>query len=259
MTAAVATWDNLSTQPTPSWPAAGLVLALHALLIWGVPQAQQPAQRLDFGSPMMVRLIVAPPAPKPVAPPPAPDVKPAPKAEPVPKPELEPKPKVERPLEPIKPPEPEKKPLITQNRSEPVPMEPAPLPQPQPRPQRQPSAPKHSVAEPAPEPPRSAPVADTARQAPVTPPNVMAAYQNNPPPVYPLRSRSLGEEGQVLLRVHITADGSVDQIEVERSSGYERLDQAALEAVRDWRFAPARRGDEPVGAWVLVPIHFKMS
>lgn len=234
---------------------AGLVLAVHALLAWGLAQSYQPAQRLDFGSPMMVRLIVAPPAPKPVAPPPAPKVQPPPKPEP------KPEPQVERPPEPVKLPEPEKKPLITQTRPEPVPVETAPPP---PKPSR-PEPPPQVQPKPAPpiehalRPPRSAPVADTAREAPITPPNVMAAYQSNPPPVYPMRSRRLGEEGQVLLRVHITPSGRVDQLEVESSSGHQRLDQAALEAVDDWQFAPARRGERPVAAWVLVPIHFKIS
>lgn len=248
-------WANLSTQSTPNWPAAGLVLALHAVLAWGLSQVPQPAQRLDFGSPMMVRFIEAPPAPKPVAPPPAPEVKPPPKVEPVPEPEPKPEPRVERPPEPVK------KPLIAQTRPKPVPMKTAPEPPPRAVPPRAvPPRPKPAPPiAPAPTPPRSAPAADTAKEAPVTPPNILAAYQDNPPPAYPMRSRRLGEEGQVLLRVHITSAGHVDQISVQRSCGHERLDDAAVEAVRAWRFAPARRGEQPVAAWVLVPIQFELS
>ena len=43
------------------------------------------------------------------------------------------------------------------------------------------------------------------------------------------------------------------------SSGYERLDRAAVEAVRHWRFAPARRGTETIAAWALVPILFQLD
>lgn len=253
------TWPNLSTQSTPNWLAVGLVLALHTVLIWGMSQAQQqPPQRLDFGAPLMVRFIQAPPAPKPVAPPPTPEIKPVPKVKPEPKPE----PRVERPPEPVKLPEPVEEPLIAQTRPEPVPMETAPpVPKPPPRlePQPKPAPPVVLAPERAPLPPRSAPVADTVKEAPVTPPNIMAAYQDNPPPVYPMRSRRLGEQGQVLLRVHLTSGGHVDQIKVQRSCGHRRLDQAALEAVRDWRFAPARRGERPIAAWVLIPIQFELS
>lgn len=242
MSAAVS-WADLTARSRLDWPLAGVVLALHAVLFWGFWQAPQPAQRLEFGSPMMVRFIEAPPAPKPVAPPPAPKVQPPP--EPEPKPQPKPEPRVERP--PVK-----EKPLITQSRPRPVPRAvPKPAPPPKPAPAME------SVAQPAPV--RSAPAAEEAKEAPITPPNILAAYQDNPPPVYPMRSRRLGEEGEVLLRVHITAGGQVDRITVERSCGHSRLDEAALEAVRDWRFAPARRGQQPVAAWVLVPIQFELS
>lgn len=245
--AATMTWANLSTLSSPNWPAVGMALLLHALVLWGMTQVYQPWQRLDFGSPLMVRVIVAPPAPKPVAPPPAPKVEPTSKPEPQPR--VKP--------EPVKRPEPEEKPLITQRRPEPVAMEPAPPP---PKPQPPQVKPRPTLPiEPKPQPPRAAPVAEKARPAPVTPPNIMAAYQNNPPPLYPMRSRYLGEQGNVLLRVHITADGHVDELTVRRSSGHKRLDEAALEAVREWRFAPARRGEKPVAAWVLVPIYFRLS
>lgn len=246
-------WADLSARSRLDWPLAGVVLALHAVLFWGIWQAPQPVQRLDFGSPMMVRFIEAPPAPKPVAPPPAPKVQPPPKPEP--KPQPKPEPRVERPPEPVK-----KKPLITQTRPKPVPIAVPRPPPPRPAPPPKPAlAPAPSVPQPAPAPPRSAPAAEEAKEAPITPPNILAAYQDNPPPVYPMRSRRLGEEGEVLLRVHISAGGQVDQIAVERSCGHSRLDEAALEAVRDWRFAPARRGQQPVAAWVLVPIQFELS
>lgn len=93
---------------------------------------------------------------------------------------------------------------------------------------------------------------------PVTTPRFDAAYLNNPAPTYPPLSRRLGEQGRVLIRVYVDPNGEPAQVELRQSSGHRRLDAAAEAAVRRWRFVPARRGQEPVGAWVLVPIAFKL-
>lgn len=99
--------------------------------------------------------------------------------------------------------------------------------------------------------------------APVAEPLVAArfdaAYLNNPKPIYPNASRRLGEEGRVVLRVLVDAQGHAEAVEVERSSGFPRLDAAAREAVAQWRFVAARRGSEPVAARVLVPIVFNLE
>ncbi|NQD38274.1 energy transducer TonB [Permianibacter sp. IMCC34836] len=86
-----------------------------------------------------------------------------------------------------------------------------------------------------------------------------ADYLRNPAPVYPKLSRQRKEEGVVLLRVHVLANGEADQLEVLQSSGFERLDEAALRAVRRWQFVPAKRGDETVAAWVRVPVRFNVN
>ncbi|HEY0879411.1 MAG TPA: energy transducer TonB, partial [Zeimonas sp.] len=86
-----------------------------------------------------------------------------------------------------------------------------------------------------------------------------AAYLRNPAPKYPRASRRLGEQGRVVLRVRVEADGRPSQCEVQRSSGSSRLDEAALAAVRRWSFISARRGDEKVAAWVLVPMEFRLN
>jgi protein TonB len=86
-----------------------------------------------------------------------------------------------------------------------------------------------------------------------------AAYLHNPTPLYPALSRRLGEEGKVLLHVHVDASGRPMQLEVKQSSGWPRLDQSALEAVARWKFIAARRGDEAIDAWVLVPIVFNLN
>lgn len=103
------------------------------------------------------------------------------------------------------------------------------------------------------------PETDSAPAAPaLTPPTFNADYLDNPPPLYPSMSRRLGETGRVLLRVLVSADGRAERVEIKTSSGFERLDHAARDAVVGWRFTPARRGDERVAAWVLVPISFVM-
>jgi protein TonB len=84
-----------------------------------------------------------------------------------------------------------------------------------------------------------------------------ADYLHNPAPAYPAQSRRLKEEGTVLLLVQVSVEGTPLSVEIRTSSGFERLDEAGLQAVRQWRFVPAKRGSENVAASVLVPIQFK--
>lgn len=122
-------------------------------------------------------------------------------------------------------------------------------------------------AEPAPNPalapatsaPASAPTETANTTAPLSLPNLNADYLNNPAPVYPPASRQLGEQGKVLLRVLVNDGGGVDQVTLRKTSGYDRLDQAALETVKQWRFVPAKRGDQAVSAWVVVPVSFTLE
>ena len=93
----------------------------------------------------------------------------------------------------------------------------------------------------------------------VTPPGFSADYLRNPAPQYPLASRSLGETGNTLLHVLVSAEGKPLQIEIKSSSGSARLDRAALAAVRDWRFVPAREGDKNVAGWVDIPIKWNLG
>ena len=93
----------------------------------------------------------------------------------------------------------------------------------------------------------------------VTPPSFNAAYLRNPSPRYPASARRAGTQGTVTLRVQVTREGLVARVDVEKSSGSPHLDAAALEAVRAWRFVPARQGAEPLESWVLVPIVFRLE
>jgi protein TonB len=86
-----------------------------------------------------------------------------------------------------------------------------------------------------------------------------ADYLKNPPPEYPHRARERKEQGTVLLDVCVTVEGSPRTVEVQRSSGHHALDQAALDAVKHWRFVPARRGSKLVEANVVVPIQFRIN
>lgn len=90
-------------------------------------------------------------------------------------------------------------------------------------------------------------------------PRYDAAYLNNPAPNYPPVSRRLGEAGRVILRVYVSAEGVALEVRLGRSSGYPRLDEAALAAVREWRFTPARQGEHAVAAWVSVPLGFDLD
>jgi protein TonB len=100
-------------------------------------------------------------------------------------------------------------------------------------------------------------VAGPASTAKLELPSSSANYLNNPKPVYPRRSERLGEQGVVLLSVVVAADGRVREASVKSSSGFERLDQAAREAVLAWTFVPGRRNGLAVEMSVDVPIRFQ--
>ena len=116
---------------------------------------------------------------------------------------------------------------------------------------------------PAPVPVKTASISDdkpvTVETPSFTQPNFSAEYLHNPPPAYPVLSRRMGEEGKVLLRAYVLPDGQAEKIELKQSSGSDRLDAAALAAVRQWRFAPAKHGEEIVAAWVVIPISFHLE
>ena len=152
--------------------------------------------------------------------------------------------------------------------AQPVPVKPVLLPQPKPVIKRvvtdKPAA--APTPEPIPQPVPPQPVPKPIEQppepvlsAPVVPPRFDAAYLNNPSPSYPALSRRNGEAGKVMLRVQVSSDGRPQQIELQRSSGFNRLDDAAMAAVRQWRFIPAKRGEENLTEWVLVPLVFKLT
>jgi protein TonB len=162
--------------------------------------------------------------------------------------EPEPTPPPPEPLPP--PPPPEKKP------------EPAPKPKPKPLPKAPPSerAVKAPEPEPAPPPPVAKPAEPApAAPAPVVPPRTDAGQISNPAPAYPSLSRRLREEGLVLLEILIRADGSVGEIKLKTSSGFKRLDEAAINAVKHWRYQPATQGGKAIDFWYEQPLEFALN
>ncbi len=82
---------------------------------------------------------------------------------------------------------------------------------------------------------------------------------DNPKPAYPAFARRLGHQGQVILRIVVQANGRVGNARIIRSSGSGVLDAAALKTIRRWRFHPARRAGQPVGATLKIPIIFRLD
>lgn len=82
---------------------------------------------------------------------------------------------------------------------------------------------------------------------------------NRVEPTYPAASRRAGEEGSVRLKVLVDERGKPREVQVTKGSGFERLDQAAIEAVRKWRFVAATDGTHPISAWTQVAITFRLT
>jgi protein TonB len=84
-------------------------------------------------------------------------------------------------------------------------------------------------------------------------------YDRNPKPSYPRIARRRGYEGVVVLKVEILPSGRVGQLRVKRSSGHHILDRSALKTVKQWRFIPAKRGEDPIRIWAEIPIKFELK
>ena len=108
--------------------------------------------------------------------------------------------------------------------------------------------------------PAAAPVVAAATAAPkLELPSSSADYLHNPKPIYPRLSERRNEQGTVILHVLVGVDGRVREVSLKSSSGFERLDQAAREAVLAWTFVPGKRNGAAVEMTVDVPIRFKPS
>jgi periplasmic protein TonB len=95
--------------------------------------------------------------------------------------------------------------------------------------------------------------------AQVVPPRPVAGMETNRAPIYPDLARRRGEQGRVLLRVNVSADGTPLDVAVLDTSGHQSLDAAALSAIRQWRFVPATQAGRAVPAEADVPVRFRLD
>lgn len=226
---------RLVHRPDPDLPAGqrraaiALIVTLHGAAAWGLLQVQAVRESLVAAAPMFVDLL-APPAPEaPPAPAPPPPPKPLPKRPPPPKPVVTVAPQPEPAPASFVAPAPEPAP------PEPVLVAPAPPASPAP------------PAPPAPPPPPR-----------MLPPSAIQ-YVVLPDIVYPSASRRLNEQGLVVVAVYMDTAGVPQQVQVVQSSGFERLDRAALAGVRTARFKPYAENGRPVAGWARIPIPFELE
>ena len=243
----LATEDWLSRDNRQGWQGLGMlaVVALHGAVIAWLLMHEEPIVVAPKPEPMTVSLITLP-AKKEEAP--APEVVPIIKKQPVVKPVIKPK---ETPVKPIERPAPVVERIV----------EAAPD-QPKFEASTQPSAPPleaPAAAAPSKPAPPAAPPKQEVVEEKVEPPKFGVAYLNNPPPDYPRLSQRAGEEGKVLMKVLVSAEGRPETVDVINSSGFERLDKAAVNAVKQWRFEPARKGGKALSAYVNVPLSFSLT
>ena len=220
------------------------VVALHvALLVLLQSGLLMRATELLVPVEVLARLmeppVIAPPTP--VVEPPRPVAK-------------APPPSVAKPIPPRAEATPEKPPQ--------APLRPQPAPLPQAVAEPAPSAPT-SPAPNAPTglatPPQSAAVSAAPTAPAVQLPSSDADYLQNPEPKYPENSQRLNEQGTSTIRVLIGADGLPQRAEIGKSSGFDRLDRAALATVLRWRFVPGKRNGVPEAMWFSVPIVWKLT
>lgn len=209
----------------------GAVVGFHVLAVWAL-QSGLLRRAVEMVIPIQVLAEIIEPAQPLVTPEPPP-----------------PKPVVQ-------PPKPRPKPVVRQQQ---------PVPQPVLQQEPSPVAPVVAPPEPAPpvvvaEPTPAAP----APPAPPAPPRVelpssSADYLNNPRPPYPALSKRMGEQGKVVVRVFIETNGTASRAEVRTSSGYERLDQTAIQTVQRWRYVPGKRNGVAEAMWFNIPINFVLE
>jgi periplasmic protein TonB len=220
---------------------AGAVLVFHALAIWAL-QSGLLMRAVEMVVPVEVLAQIIEP-PKPVVPPPPPPVVPKESPPPLKQAVAKPTPPVPQTQAPP--------PILAVETATPAPNAPAPVQIAPPAPILPPSVPVAAVATPAP-----APMPAPAK---VVLPSSDAEYLHNPKPPYPRMSTTMGEQGNVMVRVFVGADGFPKDVELQKSSGFERLDQAALTAVKQWRFVPGTRDGVPVAMWMGTTVKYVLG
>ena len=209
-------------------------LALFGLYeIYGFGLKNVTAQPENYSGNPVALTIVAAPA-EPATPVPIPRSVPPPKPPP-------PKPiKTLLLVQPLQPKQPE--PKIVVSMPPPVPLEVPPKPAP-------PAAPAIDISD------------NPKKTETPAPPAISTQpdYLRNPAPVYPAAARRRHEEGLVILTVNVSTEGQAARVSVKKSSGFKLLDDAAVAAVQNWEFQPARLGPVSLESDVEVPIRFELT
>ncbi len=143
-------------------------------------------------------------------------------------------------------------------------LQPAPPPKPRAAPETAPELASEIPPESDPKPP----IAGQPHPAKHTPPEPAIADPgldegvraiDLPQPRYPRRSVRLGHEGTAIVEVHVLASGQISRVKLRRSSGHRLLDDAAIEAAKLGRYAPASTNGAPIDAVISVPYEFKIN
>lgn len=142
------------------------------------------------------------------------------------------------------------------------------IPPPQPRiipPKPAPEIPKPEVVVPQPEkaispppPPPPEPLPPPPAPVQVTPP-LLNASNKGMKLEYPMVSKRLGEEGKGRVSLFVRADGTVGEVKIIKSTGFERLDRAAQKSMMTWKLKPAMRGNEAIAMWLEQPFEFNLK
>ncbi|ABE49144.1 energy transducer TonB [Methylobacillus flagellatus] len=248
---------NLVPKRTPRTPDAQhfsvkaliVTILVHAAVFTAliIASTREP-HREESAPPIMVSLVQSPePVPEVAITEPEPQPTPKP---PQPKPKPKPKPKVVDKPVPIEAPQPvEQVEEVREEVSEPQPQEAQQAPSQAPV-QDAPVVAERIEPVPPPE-PKEQPIPEVAISG--------VSYSHQEIPVYPAMSRRLGEQGVVMLRILISETGVPESIEIESSSGSERLDKAALEATKKSRFNPYKRNNKPMKVSVIAPVRFSIA
>ncbi len=218
--------------PRELWICLGISIVLHGLLFvamelkradFGVRQTQ--TQEAE-GAVTLSLVIVTPETPAPVVTAP-PKVQPPPKEEPV-------------TAEPVVLPA--------------IPFLPMPAPEP-------PAS--QTISAPAPaitvKPEVHVPAKNISAPAPPSAVEAKPNYLRNPPPLYPEAARRKHQEGLVILAVTVTPEGQASRVSIKKSSGFPILDNAAVQAVQNWEFQPARLGPLSLESQIEIPVHFELT
>lgn len=226
-------------------------MGLHVLLVLLVISGMLEHVHKEIETPPIKIELIPPKKIEPPPPPPKPEPKkPEPKKPELPKPEpVKPEPpKVVEPRpEPPKPEPPKPEPAKPAPVAAPTAPEPPPKPAPAPAPE--------AVTKPAPAPP-PAPAPVTAKNSSGS----SAQYVGSCEAHYPAMSKRLNEKGTVVVKVLVKSDGTAGDVELKSSSGYPRLDQAWLEAIKNCRFTPSTGNDgKPIDEWFSAPHAFKLN